>query len=296
MPLTEALAFSREFTGQSKNFKETQTSFKRLVDAADRKTAAGDMALIFGFMKTQDPTSTVREGEFATAENARGWSDVVRASYNKAKDGTRLVSEQRADFLQTAGMQYLGQVAEQRSRRDEYQSLADQYKVPESALPGIINEKLVERFASLAEARQPQVKPPPDTTRRMPMSNPDAMSGTDAPGAGMMQPRSAASGAIGGGEPLGGAPGPAQYQYGQPGPGQPRGEFDMLAAGGLTTPGYGTPAAGPAGEGTTGTVPPPPGLAQSADLGRFTRSALTNFRLPKSRGSARNKHIRQWGK
>ena len=38
VPLTEALAFSREFTGQSKNFKETQTSFKRLVDAADRKT------------------------------------------------------------------------------------------------------------------------------------------------------------------------------------------------------------------------------------------------------------------
>ena len=83
------------------------------------------------------------------------------------------------------------------------------------------------------------------------------MSGTDAPGAGMMQLRSGASGAIGGGEPIGGAPGPAEYQYGQPGPGQPRGEFDMLAAGGMATPGYGGPGLPDAG-GAGGIVPPSP--------------------------------------
>ena len=44
------------------------------------------MALIFGFMKTQDPTSTVREGEFATAENARGMvGPHVRRMYNRGE-------------------------------------------------------------------------------------------------------------------------------------------------------------------------------------------------------------------
>ena len=32
--------------------------------------AAGDMALIFSYMKMLDPNSTVREGEYATAQDA----------------------------------------------------------------------------------------------------------------------------------------------------------------------------------------------------------------------------------
>lgn len=69
---------------------------------AAKDTAAGDMSLIYGFMKIQDPGSTVREGEFATAQNAGSIPERIRASYNKALSGERLTPPQREDFKKSA--------------------------------------------------------------------------------------------------------------------------------------------------------------------------------------------------
>lgn len=66
-------------------------------------TAAGDMSRIFGYMKILDPGSTVREGEYASAENARGVPDTVRAQYNRVMSGQRLTDKQRQEFVQAAG-------------------------------------------------------------------------------------------------------------------------------------------------------------------------------------------------
>jgi len=61
--------------------------------------AVGDIGLIFNFMKSIDPTSTVREGEFATAAQTGGIADTVRNTYNKLLEGTRLTDNQRLAFL-----------------------------------------------------------------------------------------------------------------------------------------------------------------------------------------------------
>lgn len=66
--------------------------------AATDDTAAGDLALIFNYMKMLDPGSVVREGEFATAQNAAGVPDRVRNLYNNWKSGQRLNPKQRQDF------------------------------------------------------------------------------------------------------------------------------------------------------------------------------------------------------
>lgn len=83
------------------NFIKTTTAFDRIQAAED--TAAGDISLIFAFMKMNDPGSTVREGEFATAQNATGVPGRVVAAYNRALQGTRLTPTLRADFKKTAG-------------------------------------------------------------------------------------------------------------------------------------------------------------------------------------------------
>jgi hypothetical protein len=62
-------------------------------------SAAGDIAGIYAFMKGQDPGSTVREGEFATAQNAAGVDGRVASLYNKLLRGERLTEAQRYDFL-----------------------------------------------------------------------------------------------------------------------------------------------------------------------------------------------------
>lgn len=87
-------------------------------------TAASDMSLIFGFMKLQDPGSTVREGEYATAENARGIPETIRNSYNKIVDGQKLTPGQRADFTNNAKQIYLSQLEAQDEVNRQYGEIA----------------------------------------------------------------------------------------------------------------------------------------------------------------------------
>jgi len=78
-------------------------AYKKVEAAANDPSAAGDLSLIFGFMKILDPASTVREGEYASAEQTRGIPESVVNSYNKALSGRRLTTDQREKFDQAAG-------------------------------------------------------------------------------------------------------------------------------------------------------------------------------------------------
>lgn len=61
----------------------------------DNVFAFGDMALIFNFMKMLDPGSTVREGEFANAQNTAGIPDRILNLRNQLLNGQRLTPSQR---------------------------------------------------------------------------------------------------------------------------------------------------------------------------------------------------------
>lgn len=90
----------REFTAlpEVKEFREVDNAYRRMLPAIQNPSPAGDISLIFGYMKGQDPTSTVREGEFATAQNAGSLPESVVNMYNKALSGERLNPRQRQDF------------------------------------------------------------------------------------------------------------------------------------------------------------------------------------------------------
>jgi hypothetical protein len=96
----------KEFNGLSKNFVEVRDAYGRIQASAKDPSAAGDLALIFNYMKMLDPGSTVREGEFATAQNAAGIPDQVRNMWNKAMSGERLGDPQRKDFTGRADKLY----------------------------------------------------------------------------------------------------------------------------------------------------------------------------------------------
>jgi len=87
-------------------------------------SAASDMSLIFNFMKAQDPGSTVREGEYASAEQARGVDGRIIALYNKVKDGQKLTPEQRADFARQAETLFAAQMQRYRPFAESYTGLA----------------------------------------------------------------------------------------------------------------------------------------------------------------------------
>ena len=106
-----------------KNFKTARQQYYSLRDIAlnPSASAADDIAVIFSFMRTLDPTSTVREGEFATAQNAAGIPDRLRNYYNQLAQGNRLNPQQRRDMVATAFKGYA-------RFRDAYNTAAESYR------------------------------------------------------------------------------------------------------------------------------------------------------------------------
>lgn len=81
---------------------DSSANFDTMTNASKDPSAAGDLALIFTFMKILDPGSVVKETEFANAQNAAGVDDRVRNAWNRTLSGERLSAAQRADFLRQA--------------------------------------------------------------------------------------------------------------------------------------------------------------------------------------------------
>jgi hypothetical protein len=110
----------------SKTFRLVDEANERIKKVGRKGTAASDISLIFNFMKINDPGSTVREGEFATAQNAAGVPGRVTNLYNQMLKGTRLNKEQREDFLAQSQSLFDGQRASTDAQVDNILQQADQ--------------------------------------------------------------------------------------------------------------------------------------------------------------------------
>jgi len=139
------------FTKNTDEFAKQDNAFARIRASAQDPTAAGDLALLFNYMKLLDPGSTVREGEFATAKNAGGVDDTTRAFFGKIMNGTRLSPDQRADFLNRSEKLYTAAVNSNEKRRNESNKLAKARGLPE-------DQATYERSTQIDERRTTKVK------------------------------------------------------------------------------------------------------------------------------------------
>lgn len=120
-----------EYQAQSKTFVKVRDAFGKVNVAAKDPTPAGDIALVYSYMKILDPDSVVREGEFATAQNAASIPDRVLNAYNKALQGERLNEKQRADMVNQAKKVYESQKESQDKLTKNYKGLAKSYGLKE---------------------------------------------------------------------------------------------------------------------------------------------------------------------
>lgn len=110
------LKLRNQYLKETDEFQLVSGAYDRIL--ASKSDAAGDLALIFNYMKMLDPGSTVREGEFANAQNAAGVSDQVRNYWNKLQSGERLNKNQREMFKnQSKSLFEAGKSKEDRVRR-----------------------------------------------------------------------------------------------------------------------------------------------------------------------------------
>ena len=119
-------ALRKEFTGLSriKNFSDVTEAYTRIIKSAKDPSAAGDLALIFNYMKVLDPASVVRESEFAAAAKAGGLGPRIQAAVEQIEKGTRLAPEQRADFVNRATQLYQGAEEQARPIYQTYEEIA----------------------------------------------------------------------------------------------------------------------------------------------------------------------------
>ncbi len=125
-----------EVNKQTIPFQQVNDAYGRILAAVkpDPKTGevtgAGDLALIFNYMKMLDPGSTVREGEFATAQNSAGLPEILRAKYNKVMSGERLAPKTRAEFTDKAKDLYKSQEQGYEKVINNYSAIAKRNGLP----------------------------------------------------------------------------------------------------------------------------------------------------------------------
>lgn len=120
-----------EYQGQQgyKDFSSQERAYQRVLDSASNPSPAGDLALIFNYMKILDPGSVVRESEFATAAQSGSYGDQIQAAVNRVVSGERLSDGMRKDFVNRAGQLFKGAADIHSGMNQRYSGLAEQYGI-----------------------------------------------------------------------------------------------------------------------------------------------------------------------
>ncbi len=123
-PIKNASALRKEFMGQKtyKNMTAISEAAAKLKYASPN--AAGDLNLIFAYMKLLDPDSVVRESEQASVANAAGVPDRIKITWNKMLQGEKLSSKQRAEFKNEAMKLFAAQKSTYAPLADKFRGLA----------------------------------------------------------------------------------------------------------------------------------------------------------------------------
>lgn len=134
-----ATQLRQQFNGEPdvKAFNDVAASYdviRRI--AASPPSPTNDLSLVFAYMKMLDPGSVVREGEFATAQNAANIPDQVRNAYNKAAKGEILNPTQRAQFTNTAANIYGSRQTRYDQLVGQYRGYAEGYGIPADTIQG----------------------------------------------------------------------------------------------------------------------------------------------------------------
>ena len=156
----------KEFTAlpEVKEFSKVRTAYNKVKEAGEDPSPAGDLSLIFNYMKILDPGSVVREGEFANAQNATGVPGKIVNFYNQVVDGTRLSPAQRQDFLNQSRKAARAQFTGLDEQMDRYRGIAERNKLP-------VEDILPENLVAIKEELSAPITTPPDTNQNQGASN-----------------------------------------------------------------------------------------------------------------------------
>lgn len=168
----QELKVRKEYVDRTKNYAEVAQSYDRVMASDD--TPAGQLGLIFGYMKMLDPGSTINSGEYANAQNTGGVPDAIRNIYNGILSGNKLTPEQQKGFKDQAGLYFEAAKKTEARARADLMPVVKQYKLDPERVFGTAG---VGQTAEDGTAEETGVEPPPSTT---PVAIPQSFSSSQA--------------------------------------------------------------------------------------------------------------------
>jgi len=118
----EATKMATEFNTQSAPFQKVRDSYNRIQASATNPSPAGDLSMVYNYMKMLDPGSVVRESEFASAAAAKPMLERLGLSWDTVGSvwsGKKLTTGQRQDFLNRANQLYQTEAKQHEQRVNE---------------------------------------------------------------------------------------------------------------------------------------------------------------------------------
>lgn len=170
-----------EFNKLSNPFVKIKSNYQRIEEVGldengnvreTGKTATGasDLSLIFAYMKMLDPTSVVREGEFATAAKAGNVPSAIIAQYNKVFYGDKLANDVRSAYMKEAKNIFVRELNNQKKLEQTYVTLAEKSGYdPSDVVNDYINEfRGDERLFGQSKQAEPETRviPSPGNTEQ----------------------------------------------------------------------------------------------------------------------------------
>jgi len=127
-------ALRKEYSSQAKDYLGAVNAYQAMLTGASQKNGQGDLMLIQAFQKMLDPTSVVRETEFANAQNTQGLLDKLLVMPNKLRKGELLTDEARAKFVESARA-YMSAIRERFNPvKENFQESAKYFGVRDEAI------------------------------------------------------------------------------------------------------------------------------------------------------------------
>lgn len=144
--LNVATTLRKEFNDIVKDFRTVSQQYKNIKSAYDRAVAAGntktkaasDQALVVSFNKLIDPTSVVRESEYARTGEGQAAIAAIEGYIQKVRQGgSGLTDENRRDVVAMAHELVKSSQEFYKTQRQNYSGIARDYGVPENRIIGV---------------------------------------------------------------------------------------------------------------------------------------------------------------
>lgn len=170
---TQANALRDEYTRLTTDFRTIQQAYTQIQGAARSQSGQGDMTLLYQFVRMLDPTSVVRESEFATAARTGSLPEQVQGWATRILSGERLPEDVRQGFLREARNLLDAQQRTYDRNVRNFGALAERFNLPrEAVVVPFDDEELRRQQAPAAAPPAPapaqgggvQATPPPPAT------------------------------------------------------------------------------------------------------------------------------------